>query len=200
MKLGDYKLVFAAVGLIGILLIASPVIGSILPLPKGEQFSELYLLGPGHMTEDYPSNIKAGQNYSVYVGVVNHLGSSAYYVLYVKFRNQTDSRPDMETGTPSSLQSLYEYRFSIKDGENWEQPLTFSALDASISGNQSVIRQLMINGVKFDVYKPSLWSSNSSVFFYQLVLELSLYDGDSGLVQYNNRFVDLRLNLTRSAY
>ena len=198
MKLEDYKLVFAAVSLIGILLIASPIIGSILPFPKGEQFSQLYLLGPGHMTEGYPSNIKAGQNYSVYVGVVNNLGSSAYYVLYVKFRNQTDSRPDIENGTPSSLQSLYEYRFSIKDGEKWEQLLTFSPLDASISGNQSVIRQLMINDVKFDVNKPSLWSSNSSVFFYQLVFELWLYDVNSGSVQYNNRFVDLQFNLTDS--
>lgn len=199
MKLDEYKLVFAAVSLIGVLLIASPVISSILPLPKGEQFSVIYLLGPGHMTENYPSNIKTGQPYSVYVGVINNLGSSAYYVLHVKFRNQTDSRPDMETGTPSSLQSLYDYRFSIKDGENWEQLLTFSALNASISGNQSVIRQLMINGVKFDVNKPSLWSSNSSVFFYQLVFELWLYDVDSGLIQYNNRFVDLQLNLSDGA-
>jgi hypothetical protein len=42
-KLGDYKLIFVAIGLIGVLLIASPAIGGAISLPGGEQFSELYL-------------------------------------------------------------------------------------------------------------------------------------------------------------
>jgi hypothetical protein len=200
MKLEDYKLVFAAVSLIGILVIASPVISMFLPPSQGDQFSELYLLGPEHGTEDYPFNIMTGQSYSVYVGVVNHLDASAYYALYVKLRNQTDLRPNPETGTPSPMQPLYECRFSIKDGDNWEEQLTFSALNASISANQSVIRQLMINGGKFDVNKPSLWSSNSSVFFYQLVLELWLYNEKSGSIQFNDRYVDIPLNLTIGSY
>ena len=200
MKLKNYKLVFAAVSLIGISVIASPIISTFLPPSRGDQFSELYLLDPEHMTEDYPFNITAGQSYSVYVGVINHLGTSAYYALNIKLRNQTDPRPNLETGTPSPIQSLYEYRFSIKDGDNWEESLTFSGLNASISANQSVIRQLMINGVTFDVNKPSLWSSNTSVFFYQLVLELWLYDAGSGLIQFNNRYVDIPLNLTMGSY
>jgi uncharacterized membrane protein len=200
MKLKDYKLVFVAVGLIGIFGIASPVIGTFLPSAQRDQFSELYLLGQQHTTKGYPFNITAGQSYSVYVGVANHLGSTAYYALYVKLRNQTDLSPDPETGTPIPMQSLYEYRFSIKDGENWEEPLTFSALNVSISANQSVIGQLMINGVKFEVNKPSLWSSNSSVFFYQLVLELWRYDVGSGSIQFNDRYVSLPLNLTSGSY
>ena len=55
MKLGDYKLIFVAVGLIGVLLIASPAIAGAIRLPGGEQFSELYLLGPDQMAENYPS-------------------------------------------------------------------------------------------------------------------------------------------------
>ncbi len=46
MKLGDYKMVFIVVGLIGILLIASPLFGLLLHLPLREPFSEIYLLGP----------------------------------------------------------------------------------------------------------------------------------------------------------
>ena len=42
MKLGDYKLIFVAVGLIGFLLIASPAIAGVIRPPGGEQFSELY--------------------------------------------------------------------------------------------------------------------------------------------------------------
>ena len=46
MKLGDYKLIFIAVAIIGILLIASPAIAGAIQPPAGEAFSELYLLGP----------------------------------------------------------------------------------------------------------------------------------------------------------
>jgi hypothetical protein len=198
MRFKDYKLVFVVVSLTGILLSATPTMSMFLSLPSGEQFSELYVLGPERMAENYPFNIVPDQNHSVYIGVGNHLGCSAYYVLYVKFRNQTDLLPNAATGTPSPLQPLYEYRLSIKDGENWEKPLTFSVSNASISANQSVIRQLMINGDKFDVVKPGIWDSNSSGFFYQLVFELWLYDVPSDLIQFNNRYVSLQLNLTRS--
>ena len=73
MKLEDYKLIFVTVGLIGILLIAIPALGDVIRLPIGEQFSELYLLDPDHMAKNCPFNIVTDQNYSVYVGVGNHL-------------------------------------------------------------------------------------------------------------------------------
>ena len=199
MKLGDCKLVFVAVGLIGILLIASPALSGAIPgLPGGEQFSELYLLGPDHMAENYPFNIVAGQNYSVYVDVGNQLGSSTYYVLYVKFGNKTDRLPNNSIGTPSSLQPLYEYRFSIQDSMNWESPLNFSVSNASISGNNSQINTLQINNVTFNVDKPAVWNSNSTTFTYQLFFELWIYNVQTGSVEFNNRFVNLQLNLTRT--
>jgi len=46
----------------GILLIATPAISEVLRFPTGEQFSELYILGPEHMAENYPFNIVVGQN------------------------------------------------------------------------------------------------------------------------------------------
>jgi uncharacterized membrane protein len=198
MKLEGYKLVFVAVGLIGVLLIASPALGGVIRLPGGEQFSELYLLGPNHMAENYPFNIVAGQNYSVYVGVGNQLGSSAYYVLYVKFGNETDQMPNATLGAPSILQPLYEYRFSIQDSVNWESLLTFSVSNAAISGNNSQINTLQINGVAFNVDKPAMWDSNSTTFKYQLLFELWLYNSQSSAISFNDRFVDLQLNLTRT--
>lgn len=198
MKLNDYKFVFAAVGLIGVLLIASPAIGIFLPFPSGEQFSELYVLGPERMMENYPFNIISDKNYSVYVGVGNHMGSSSYYTLYVKFRNQTDLLPNATSGTPSPLQPLYEYKFVLQDGKSWESPLTFSVSNASISASQSIIRQLTINGFTFEVNKQSVWDSNSTTFYYQLVFELWLHDAPSNIVQFHNRYVNLRLNLTES--
>jgi hypothetical protein len=199
MKLNDYKLIFVAVGLIGVLLIATPALADVLQLPGTEQFSQLYLLGPGQMAENYPFNIKADQNYSVYVGVANQMGSSVYYMVYVEFMNQTDQLPNATAGMPSSLQPLYEYRFAVQDGESWESPLTFSVSDTSFLGNQSFIKTLTINNDLFDINKPSLWDSNTTTFSYKLLFELWIYDTQSGTISFNNRFVDLQLNLTRTS-
>lgn len=198
MKLEGYRLVFVAVGLIGVLLIATPALSDVIRLPGGVQFSELYLLGPGNTVANYPFDIAVGSNYSVYVGLGNQLGSSAYYVLYVKLGNETDLLPNAALGTPSSLQPLYEYRFSIQDGTNWESLLRFSVSSASISGNNSQINTLQINGVKFNVDKPAMWDSNSTIFKYQLLFELWIYNNQSGAISYNDRFVYLQLNLTRT--
>ena len=198
MKLSDYRLIFVAVGLIGVLLIASPALSGAVPgLPGGEQFSELYLLGPDNMAANYPFNIAVGQNYSVYVGVGNHLGSSAYYVLYVKLGNETDPLPNNSLGTPSSLQPLYEYRFSIPESMNWEALLNFSVSSAVIQGNNSQINTLNINDTRFNVNKLALWNSNSTKFPYQLLFELWTYNMQTESVEFNNRYVTLKLNLTR---
>jgi hypothetical protein len=198
-KLGEYKLIFVAIGLIGILLIASPVIANVIPPLGSEQFSELYLLGPNKMAENYPYNIAVGQDYSVFVNVGNHLGSAAYYVLYVKFGNQTDQLPNATLRTPSPLQSLFEYRFSIPDGKNWTSLLTFSVSNATILTTNSQIKTLKINEAPLIVEKPAVWNSNNTAFAYRLFFELWLYNEHTGTVEFNNRFVSLQLNLTRTS-
>ena len=198
MKLEEYKLLFSAVVLIGVLLIATPALVEVIHLPGGEQFSELYLLNSNGMAENYPYNIVVGQNYSVIVGVDNHLGSSAYYVLYVKFGNQTDQLPDSTSETPSPVAPLYEYRFFVQDGGTWESPLTFSVTDAYVLGNQSMIKTLTVNDLAFSVDKPAAWDANSTAFSYQLFLELWIYNVQNSSIQFNSRFVDLHLNLTQT--
>jgi hypothetical protein len=198
MKLGDYKLIFVAIGLIGVLLIASPTIAGVIPPLGSEQFSELYLLGPNKMAENYPYNTAVGKDYSVYVNVGNHLGSTAYYALYVKLGNQTDQLPNATRGTPSPLQPLFEYRFSIPDSKNWTRLLIFSVPNATIQASNSQINILKINGIPFYVEKSAMWDSNSTTFTYRLFFELWLYNKQTESVEFNNRYVSLRLNLTRT--
>jgi uncharacterized membrane protein len=198
LKLEEYRLVFIAVGLIGVLLLASPAVARALQLPSGEKFSELYVLGPGHMTEDYPFNVTEGRDCSVYVGVGNHMAASAYYVLYVKFRNQTELLPNSTSATPSPLQPLYEYRFFVADNETWEAPLVFSISEAAFKANQSAVNKIAINNVEFTVNKQAEWDMNSTGFYYQLFMELWIFDPISSSVEFHNRFVGLYLNLTRS--
>ena len=76
------------------LLVASPALQQVLVYPRTEFFTELSLLGPWSMAENYPYNITNGENYSVFLGVANQLGSCAYYQVEVKFRNETQSAPD----------------------------------------------------------------------------------------------------------
>jgi hypothetical protein len=198
MKIGGYKLIFVVVGLIGVLLIATPALSIIIPIPKGQQFSEVYLLGPQHTMENYPFNITVGQNNSLYVGVTNQLGSSAYYVLYVKLKNQTDLYPNPAAGTPSAVPPLYEYRFFIQNGGNWASLLNFSVSSATFSENKSLVNVLTINNVAFTVNKPAAWDSDSTMFSYQLLFELWIYNAQTNTVQYNNRYVSLQLNLTQT--
>jgi hypothetical protein len=199
MKLADYRLIFIALALVGVLLIASPAIAGAIRLPGEEAFSELYLLGPELMAQGYPSNIAVDQNYSMYVGVGNHLGSSAYYVLRVKFANATDQLPNATLGTPSPLQPLYEYRFSIKDSDVWQRLLSFTVTDATISQNNAQINTLIINDLTLNTAKSAIWDSNSSKYSHILFFELWLFNEQTGSVEFNNRYVSLQLNLTRTS-
>jgi len=192
----DYRVVFAAVGLIGVLLFASPTLGLVLHLPGGERFSELWVLGPGHMAEDYPFNVRVNGSYMVYVGVGNHMGSSSYYLVYVKFRNETEPLPNATTGAPSVLAPLYEYRMFLEDGGNSDVPLNFSFSNISFSGNQSAVGSLTINGVPFIVDKSVSWDAVNSGYYYQLFIELWIYSAESDDFQYHNRFVSRWLNMT----
>ena len=61
LSLEDHKVMFIVAGFIGILLCASPALSLVLHLPMGEKFSELWVLGPEHMAENYATNIRAGR-------------------------------------------------------------------------------------------------------------------------------------------
>ena len=196
LKIEDYKVVFASVGLIGVLLFASPTLGLVLRLPGGERFSELWVLGPGHMAEDYPFNVGADVNYLVYVGVGNHMGCSAYYVVYVKFRNQTESLPNATAGTPSPLPPLFEFRIFVEDGKSWEAPLRFLFSNVSFSENRSFVGGLMINGVTFNVDKVASWDVENNGYYFQLFMELWIYNVEFQAFEFHNRFVGLWLNMT----
>jgi hypothetical protein len=196
MKLEDYKVAFAAVGLVGVLILASPTLGLALHLPGGEKFSELWVLGPGHMAENYPFNVRENESYLVYVGVGNHMGSSTYYAVYVKFRNETEPLPNATTGAPSVLAPLYEYRVFLEDNGSGAVPLNFSFSKVSFYNGQSTVGNLTINGATFGVDKSVSWDEVNSGYYYQLFIELWIYDEATNMLVFHNRFVSRWLNMT----
>jgi len=197
MNLEEYRTVFVAGSLVLMLIVAAPALSLIVAFPGGsERFSELWLLGPTHMAEDYPFNVTIGEDEQIFVGVGNHMGRSAYYIIYVKLRNQTQAAPNSTISAPSPLAPLYEFRAFVADGETWEVPVVFSFFEASRDGNSSTVKKISINDVVFMVDYPCMWDSENVGFFYQLFFELWMYDDAGSSFRYHNRFVGIWLNMT----
>jgi len=192
----QHKVVFIVVTAFLALLVASPVLEKALVYPQTESLTELWLLGPQHGAENYPYNIAKNDNYSVFLGVTNHLGSCAYYVIEVKFRNLTQSAPDSFNRTPSSLASLYNLNFFLADNASLELPVTFSFDYTYDSAASSVFfSNLKFNNLNIDLngYSAS-WDSERKVFFGALIFEIWVYNGTTNGFQYHERYVDLKLN------
>jgi len=199
MNLEEYRTLFLTGGLILMLIVAAPALSLIIAFPTGsERFSELWVLGPNHMAEDYPFNVGVNEKYSVFVGVGNHMSDSAYYLVYVKFRNQTQPLPNITASEPSQLAPLLEFRAFVVDDGTWEKPLTFSVLEASRSDDYMFIDRLYINDAVFVVNAPTKWDSEHKGFYYQLFFELWLYNMTLQRFQYHGRFVGIWLNMTGS--
>jgi len=197
LKFQDYRTLFQVASLTFVLLAASPVLSMVVSFPRGgESFSELWLLGPNHMAEDYPFNVQTGESYSLFLGVGNQLGYSAYYLVYAKFRNQSQPLPNASSSEPSPLPSVYEFRLFVADGGVWEAPVTFRILTASIQGDSIVVESVSINDRVFQVGWSLIWDSENSGFYFQLFFELWLYNMTLSSFQDHNRYVGIWLNMT----
>jgi hypothetical protein len=180
------------------LIVVSPTVVMFVSFPGGEPFSELWLLGEGHMAEGYPFDVRENETYRVYLGVGNHMGLSEYYRVHVKFRNQSESLPDVLSGTPSALPPLFEYRFFVGEKETWETLVAFSFSGVSVEGNVSRVSGVTVDGVDVFVDKAAVWDSEGDGYLYQLFFELWLYDVASSGFRFHDRFVGLWLNMTVS--
>ena len=193
----DYRNLLLATCLIALLLSTLPAMSVLVTLPKvGERFSELWLLGSNHMAENYPFNVTVGRPYSVYLGIGNHMRSSTYYSVYIKFRNQTQPLPNATLSTPSSLPILYEIRAFVQDDQTWEKLITFSSLEASQSETSSFVNRLVINDRTVWTNSSAIWDPERDGFYYELFFELWIYNVASKNLGYHNRFVGIWLNMT----
>jgi len=197
MNFQDYRTVFQVGSLVFVLLAASPALSLFVSFPRGgESFSELWLLGPNHMAGDYPFNVHTGESHNLFLGVGNHLGYSACYLVYAKFRNQTQPLPNASGSEPSSLPSVYEFQFFVADGDVWETPITIKILNASVQGNTIVVESVSVNDKASQVGYSSIWDSEYSGFYFQLFFELWLYSSTESSFQFHDRFVGIWLNMT----
>jgi hypothetical protein len=201
MNIREHRVLFMAVTGILALLVASPALSRLLVYPRTEFFTEMWLLGPNHKAEDYPFDVSSGQNYSVFLGIGNHLGYCAYYLVEVKFRNSTQSAPYdfglLSNRTPSSLLSLYNITAFVTDGGTWEMPLTFSFDYTGTTSSTVQMRSLTLNNVNLNMSGSTIaWNLTTRTFSGFLFFELWICNRTTGVFQYNQRDVSLTLNMT----
>jgi len=198
----EYGVLFWTIVAVLALLVASPALGRLLVYPRTDFLTELWLLDANGETEDYPFNVTAGGEYSVFLGVGNRLGYCAYYVVQVKFRNQSQLAPSsfgpIEERVPSNLSLLFSVRAFVADEGVWEAPLTFSF---DYGFNESLMRvefsSLNVNGVAVDLAgQVIVWDAVNGEFRGFLFFEVWLYDSEVDDFGYHGRFVSLRLNMT----
>ena len=227
MNLQQYKALFIVVTAVLALLVASPAFEHIIVYPQTEFFTELSLLGPDHMAENYPYNITPNESYSVFLGISNHLGSCAYYQVDVKFLNETQSAPDNFNRTSSTLPSLYNVAAFAAYKEDFELPVTVSfdysfenvvrTIYTNVTGPggasqnltveqraenivmpQAVFHSVTFNGVSLSLAGLSSdFDSTRGVFYGNLVFELWIYNSTINAFQYHERFVSLLLNMKK---
>lgn len=195
MKLSSYKIIFVTVGLVGVLLIASLQLIPLVKIKNSAPYSELYILNSNGMAEGYPFDIVTGTNYTLDVGVTNHLSTSAYYVLYIKLQNKTDVPSFMFTRTPDSLDASYEYRFVLADNQTWMQPMSFS-FAGTVNPHYAIVDNLRINSANLAVDKPAVFDTSGLGYYYYLSFELWSYNSTTQQVGFTNTFTYLRLNFT----
>jgi hypothetical protein len=201
MNLGEYRLTFIVVTAIIMLLVASPAMSRLLVFPRTEFFTEMWLLGPNHEAEGYPYNVSSGENYTVFLGIGNRLGYCAYYVVEVKFRNETESAPSsfgpVENQTPSNMPSLFNFTAFVADEQDWELQMRFSFHYVVENGSPVNFQSLTLNDEVSSLKGYSTaWNSTTSTFYGDLIFELWIYNAQATVLNYNDRFVDLKFNMT----
>lgn len=110
------------------------VSGFILPTTRGEQFSELGILGPNMKLGDYPSKVVASQTVSLYGYVGNQMGQPMYYTVQVKLGDNNTQI------NPSNLTANQTYTQVLPSNATWTFPVNVPLTHAG--DNQRIIFEL----------------------------------------------------------
>lgn len=103
--------------------------------PKpGERFTEFYLLGPNGTGSDYPTDLKAGEEGEVIIGIVNHEFENVNYRLEVNFNGSL----------------VHEEQVFLSESEKWESPFTFKPIK---KGEKQKLEFLLYKDQQREVYR-----------------------------------------------
>jgi uncharacterized membrane protein len=76
----------------------------------GESFTEFYILGPQGKAADYPTNITAGKNQSVIIGLVNHEHKTTDYTMVVQSNGINMTTQNITLQANQKLEMPYTFK------------------------------------------------------------------------------------------
>jgi uncharacterized membrane protein len=193
MRIESYRALFICVFLITSLVFALPTLSYFIKVPEGEHFTEIYLLGPNHNSNNIPYTIKPNVPYSIYLGLINHMGEPCYYISEVKFRNETSIAPNINLHKPSIQPSLYDFYSFVSNQASWEAPFTFEISNMTVSNGISTINNITLNGIDIPLKETAPINIGQTGYTYFLFFELWRYNSSTGQIQFDGRFVQLKL-------
>ena len=82
----------------------------------GESFTEFYILGPQGKAADYPTNVTAGKNQTVIVGIVNHEHKATNYTIVVQSNGTNMTTENITLQANQKLEIPYTFKLQ-KTGE-----------------------------------------------------------------------------------
>ena len=96
------------------IILAISITAYVIITPKGETFTEFYVLGPGGKAEEYPTNLHVGEEGEVIIGIVGHEYATVKYQLEVKFNGEI----------------IHRESTTLVHNETWKHPIMFKAMKA----------------------------------------------------------------------
>jgi uncharacterized membrane protein len=141
-KVLSVALVVAILGAIGTLgyVVANPRVG--------EQYTEFYILGPNGRAQDYPTDLRVGEEGKVIAGIVNHEQEETLYTVEVLIGG---NRTQFMIGG----QETAEISVELANEEKWEQEVGFVPQKAG--EKQKVEFVLYKDGAPYFEEPPYLW-------------------------------------------
>ncbi|ASJ10297.1 hypothetical protein A3L12_02790 [Thermococcus sp. P6] len=117
-------------------------LGYVITHPKpGEKFTEFYILGPGGKAADYPTELFAGENGTVIIGIVNHEYRNVTYYVQIWLVNLTYDSSTNQT----HIHSMY-----LMDTLN----VTLPPVPVNVEGNWTPQWE---TNYTFSIEKPGRW-------------------------------------------
>jgi len=147
----EQPLAYNTVSLVLAVVIAVAIAGlgyGVVNTPRvGEKFTEFYVLGPSAKAENYPTELKVGEEGRVIVGIVNHEQEQASYTVEVWIDGeQTKLRIDGE--------DRYDIDVELENEQKWQNWVGFVPQKA---GRQKVEFVLYKDGVPYFKQPLYLW-------------------------------------------
>jgi len=153
--------------------------------PLGEQYFEMWILGPGGFAQHYyphdNSNIRINEPVNWTLGVQNQVGNLEYVVVEVKLLNSTITGPISSTGSPSSVQPILKFTRVLVKNETWSMPFEWIIVNATQKNGLISITGLSINGFELN----GLFASARSGYNFRFVFELWFYDTSSNALVFS---------------